>query len=80
MLYQTVKTLWAVIESSVIYNDILCRQRKEPKTVFQAVVLKSERRNILTQYHDNRTSVHMGSERLKQKLEMDISGQEFRPI
>ncbi|CAC5388864.1 unnamed protein product [Mytilus coruscus] len=57
----TVKTLWALFESLVIHNDILCRQKKEPKTVLQAVVPKIERRNVLTQYHDNRTSAHLGN-------------------
>ncbi|CAC5360799.1 unnamed protein product [Mytilus coruscus] len=55
-----VKTLWALFESLVTHKDILCHQKKEPKTVLQTVVPKSERRNVLTQYHDNRTSAHLG--------------------
>ncbi|CAC5369227.1 unnamed protein product [Mytilus coruscus] len=61
----TVKTLWALF---VIHNDILCRQKKEPKTVLQAVVPKSERRNVLTQYHDNRTSAHLGVRKTLAKI------------
>ncbi|CAC5379628.1 unnamed protein product [Mytilus coruscus] len=64
----TVKTLWALFESLVIHNDILCRQKKEPKTVLQAVVPKSERRNVLTQYHDNRTSAHLGVKKTLAKI------------
>ena len=56
----TVKSMWAQFDQLTIIDDILVRRLEGLKTKLQVPVPMTERRTILSHYHDNRTSAHLG--------------------
>ena len=56
----TVKSMWAQFDQLTIIDDVLVRRLEGLSTKLQVRVPMTERRTILSHYHDNRTSAHLG--------------------
>ena len=56
----TVKSMWAQFDQLTIIDDVLVRRLEGLSTKLQVLVHMTERRTILSCYHDNRTSAHLG--------------------
>ena len=64
----TVKSVWAQFDQLTIIDDVLVRQLEGLKTRLQVLVPMTERRTILSHYHDNRTSAHIGLRKTLAKI------------
>ena len=64
------KSLWTQWENLVLTDDILYRRysNDDGTSKLQIVIPKSERRTALTQYHDSKTSGHLGVTKTLTKL------------
>ena len=51
--------MWAQFDKLTIIDDVLVRQLEGLKTKLQVRVPMTERRTILSHYHENRTSAHL---------------------
>ena len=56
----TVKSMWAQFDQLTIIDDVLVRQLEGLEIKLQVLVPMTERRTILSHYHDNRKSAHLG--------------------
>jgi hypothetical protein len=57
------KSLVSQFDRLCIQDNLICRKWEDlstDQTIFQYVVPYSERRNVLLQYHDERTAGHLG--------------------
>jgi hypothetical protein len=52
--------MWAQFDQLTIIDDVLVRRLEGLNTKLQVIVPMTERRTILSHYHDNRTSAHLG--------------------
>ena len=60
--------MWAQFDQLTIIDDVLVRQLEGLKTKLQVIVPMTERRTILSHYHDNRTSAHLGLRKTLAKI------------
>ena len=67
----TVKSIWTQFDQHTIINDALVRQLEGLKTKLQVIVPMTERRTILSHYHDNRTSAHLGLRKTLAKIRQE---------
>jgi hypothetical protein len=67
----TVKSMWTQFDQLTIINDVLVRQLEGLKTKLQVIVPMTERRTILSHYHDNRTSAHLGLRKTLAKIRQE---------
>jgi iron-sulfur cluster repair protein YtfE (RIC family) len=66
-----VKSMWTQFDQLTIIDDVLVRQLEGLKTKLQVIVPMTERRNILSHYHDNRTSTHLGLRKTLAKIRQE---------
>ena len=52
--------MWAQFDQLTIIDDVLVRRLEGLNTKLQVIVPMTARRTILSHYHDNRTSAHLG--------------------
>ena len=64
----TVKSMWAQFDQLTIIDDVLVRRLEGLNTKLQVIVPMTERRTILSHYHDNRTSAHLGLRKTLAKI------------
>jgi hypothetical protein len=64
----TVKSMWAQFDQLTIIDDVLVRRLEGLSTKLQVLVPMTERRTILSHYHDNRTSAHLGLRKTLAKI------------
>jgi hypothetical protein len=55
------KSMWAQFDQLTIIDDVLVRRLEGLKTKLQVLVPMTERRTILSHYHDNRTSARISA-------------------
>jgi hypothetical protein len=58
----------AQFDQLTIIDDVLVRQLEGLNTKLQVIVPMTERRTILSHYHDNRTSAHLGLRKTLAKI------------
>ena len=63
----TVKSMWAQFDQLTIIDDVLVRRLEGLSTKLQVLVPMTER-TILSHYHDNRTSAHLGLRKTLAKI------------
>ena len=56
----TVKSMWAQFDQLTIIDNVLVRQLEGLSTKLQVLVPMTERRTILSHYHDNQASAYLG--------------------
>ena len=64
----TVKSMWAQFDQLAIIDDVLVMRLEGLNTKLQVLVPMTERRTILSHYHDNRTSAHLGLRKTLAKI------------
>jgi iron-sulfur cluster repair protein YtfE (RIC family) len=63
--------MWAQFDQLTIIDDVLVRQLEGLSTKLQVLVPMTERRTILSHYHDNRTSAHLGLRKTLAKIRQE---------
>ena len=63
--------MWAQFDQLTIIDDVLVRQLEGLKTKLQVIVPMTKRRTILSHYHDNRTSAHLGLRKTLAKIRQE---------
>ena len=67
--------MWAQYDQLTIIDDVLVRRLEGLNTKLQVLVPMTERRTILSHYHDNRTSAHLGLRKTLSKIRQGYIGQ-----
>ena len=64
----TVKSMWAQFDQLTIIDDVLVMELEGLKAKLQVLAPMTENRTILSHYHDNRTSAHLGLRKTLAKI------------
>jgi iron-sulfur cluster repair protein YtfE (RIC family) len=67
--------MWAQFDQLTIIDDVFVRRLEGLSTKLQVLVPITERRTILSHYHDNRTSAHLGLRKTLAKIRQWMESQ-----